>query len=155
MHKQKMISENFDHAHEIIKMNFYLMFARSRETNIKKNALDRLFKSAELKRKGCFDLWRQNVKALKMMGEMDKQTKATILERINKIVQSTSNQSVMAAIKKFSLNYKVQKIQRKFIEKLLQTKSGKVINAFKNWKTIPVANAFGKYKNYQQFYFKI
>lgn len=150
-----MISENFDHAHEIIKMNFYLMFARSKDTTIKKNALDRLFKSSELKRKGCFDLWRQNTKALKMMGDMDKQTKATILERINKIVQATSTQSVVAAIKKFYLNSKIQRIQRKFIEKLLQTKSGKVINAFKNWNAIPVANAMGKYKNYQKFYFKL
>jgi hypothetical protein len=55
------------------------MFARTKDTTIKKNTLDRLFKATELKRKGCFDLWRQNVKALKMMGEMDKQSKAAIL----------------------------------------------------------------------------
>ncbi len=74
-----MVSENFDHVQQLVKMNFYLMFARTKDTTIKKNTLDRLFKATELKRKGCFDLWRQNVKALKMMGEMDKQSKAAIL----------------------------------------------------------------------------
>lgn len=41
------------------------------------------------------------------------------------------------------------------MERLLQTKSGKIINAFNNWKAIPVANMMGKYKNYQKFYFKL
>jgi hypothetical protein len=86
---------------------------------------------------------------------MNKQTKGAILERINKIVQATSTQAVVKAIKKFNLNLKVEKIQRRFVERLMQTKSGKVINAFKTWKTIPVANMMGKYKNYQKFYFKI
>jgi len=53
------------------------------------------------------------------------------------------------------MNSKIQKVQRKFIERLLQTKSGKCIHAFKAWKTIPVNKMGGKYKNYQKFYFKL
>jgi hypothetical protein len=49
----------------------------------------------------------------------------------------------------------VQKVQKKFIERLLQTKSGSVINAFQSWKAIPLAKMAGKYKNYQKFYFKM
>lgn len=46
---------------------------------------------------------------------MNKQAKASILERINKIVSSTSTQAVIETIKKFNMNYKIQKVQRKFI----------------------------------------
>lgn len=33
----------------------------------------------EIKYKGCFTMWRQKAKELKILGEMDKQTKAAIL----------------------------------------------------------------------------
>jgi len=53
------------------------------------------------------------------------------------------------------MNYKIQQVQRKFIEKLLQTKSGKVIIAFNAWKSVPMNMMKGKYKNYQKFYFGV
>lgn len=44
-------------------------------------------------------------------------------------------------------------MQRKFIDRLLQTKSGKVIHAFNSWKTIPYNQKMSKFKKYQKFYF--
>jgi hypothetical protein len=41
------------------------------------------------------------------------------------------------------------------MERLLQSKGGKMIQAFNSWKTIPISQNGGKYKNYQKFYFKI
>lgn len=82
---------------------------------IKKNTLDRIFKATEIQFKAYFNLWRQRIKELKILGEMNKQAKASILERINKIVSSTSTQAVIETIKKFNMNYKIQKVQRKFI----------------------------------------
>lgn len=37
----------------------------------------------------------------------------------------------------------------------MQTKSGKVIHAFKEWKTIPYNQKMGKFKKYQRFYFDL
>lgn len=37
----------------------------------------------------------------------------------------------------------------------MQTKSGKVINAFNSWKTIPYNQKMGKFKKYQKFYFSM
>jgi hypothetical protein len=37
----------------------------------------------------------------------------------------------------------------------MQTKGGKLIQAFKSWKSIPSNKMSGKYKNYQKFYFKL
>lgn len=41
------------------------------------------------------------------------------------------------------------------MDKILQTKSGKLINAFNTWKTVPMNIMKGKYKNYQKFYSNI
>ena len=46
---------------------------------IMKSALDRIFMTQEIKFKGFFNLWRQRLKELKMLAEMDKQTKGVIL----------------------------------------------------------------------------
>jgi len=53
------------------------------------------------------------------------------------------------------MNFKIQKVQKRFIEKLLNTKSGKAVHAFNSWKTIPNTNLGGKYKKYQKFYFRM
>lgn len=53
------------------------------------------------------------------------------------------------------MNFKIQKVQRKFMDRLLQTKSGKVIHAFNSWKTIPYNQKMGKFKKYQKFYFDL
>jgi hypothetical protein len=135
--------------------NLKLVFARSREVTIKKDALDKIFKCQSIRFKAYFNLWRQNLKELKLLSEMDKKTKTAILERINKIAMATSTQAVIEAIRKFKLNSKVTVVQRKFIERLMQTKSGKFIAAFQSWKSIPNSNLNAKYKKYQKFYFKL
>lgn len=64
---------------EALSKNYYTIFGRTKESSIKKNILDKLFRSLEIKYKGCFNMWRQKSKELKILGEMDKQTKAAIL----------------------------------------------------------------------------
>ena len=84
---------------------------------------------------------------------MDRKTKMQILQRINKIVGTTSTQAVADTIKKFHMNFKIQRVQKKFMQRLLQTRSGKVINAFESWKSVPYSQKLGKFKKYQKFFF--
>ena len=90
-----------------------------------------------------------------MLAEMDKQTKGVILQKISKILNNTSNAAVADTIKKFNMNFKIQKVQRKFIERLLQTKSGKLVHAFNSWKTIPYNQKLSKFKKYQRFFYDV
>ena len=53
------------------------------------------------------------------------------------------------------MNFKIQKIQKKFIERLLQTKSGKLIHSFNSWKTIPYNQKLAKFKKYQKFFYDV
>lgn len=52
-------------------------------------------------------MWLSNVKELKILGELDKQAKSSILERINKIVNIGSEQNVKRAIQKFHNSMKI------------------------------------------------
>jgi hypothetical protein len=74
-----------------------------------------LFNIQQIKFLSYFNRWKQNIKELKILNEMDRQTKAAILERINKIAQATSTQTVIATIKKFHMHFKFKKVQKKFI----------------------------------------
>ena len=58
---------------------------------------------------------------------MDNQKKKEIISKITKIVENSSDQTIKKSIKKFYINFKIEKVQKRFIQKLLQTKSGKVI----------------------------
>lgn len=78
-HKQRIATHNFDLLYETMRANYKTIFARTREQTIKKNTLDKLFKVQEIKFKGYFDLWRQRIKELKILGELDKKTKTAIL----------------------------------------------------------------------------
>ena len=101
---------------------------------IKKNALDQLFNIQQSKFKGALTFWKEKVRAMQVQELMDNQKKKEIISKITKIVESSSDQTIKKSIKKFYLNFKIEKVQKRFIQKLLQTKSGKVIEAFNKWK---------------------
>lgn len=94
----------------------------------------------DIKKKGFFNLWRGRVKEIKMNKMLDDTKKKAILEKINKLISGTSHEAVKKTVRNFYLNFKISTIQVKFIQRLLQTKSGKVLEAFNKWKKIPNQN---------------
>ncbi len=62
IHKQRIVTSNFDSINETMKQSYKVIFARGRELMIKKNALDKIFVAKEIQFKGFFTLWRQNTK---------------------------------------------------------------------------------------------
>lgn len=76
---QRIVTTNYDNINQLVTNAFKLVFSRGKENMIKKNTLDKLFAIQEMKFKGYFNLWRQRVKELNILGEMDKQAKASIL----------------------------------------------------------------------------
>ncbi len=58
---------------------------------------------------------------------LDNTKKKTILQKINKLVAGTSTENVKKTVRNFYLNFKITQVQVKFIQRLLQTKSGKVM----------------------------
>jgi hypothetical protein len=111
----------------IVRANLQHLIANRKDMEIKRKALNNLFNAQELRLKGSIRLWQGNARELRMLSEMDKQVKSSILERINKIVSIGSEQNVKAAIQKFHHSMKVEFIQKKFINQLLKTKSGLVL----------------------------
>ena len=129
--------------------------ANRREIELKKKMLENIFKSQELKAKGYILLWKNNVKQINMMRDLDRKSKTDILERINRIVSVGSQGNVKRAIQKFHQSMLVTAVQKKFINQLLKTKSGMVLEAFKRWDSIPAINISQKYKDAQRFFYKL
>ncbi len=77
------------------------------------------------------------------------------MERINKIVNIGSEQNIKRSIQKFHQSMKVESIQKKFINQLLKTKSGLVLEAVNKWKSIPAINLGERYKKAQKFFNKL
>lgn len=102
-----------------------------------------------------FGLWRARIVELKILAELNRTSKKMILEKISKIIEMTSKESVISAIRKFQINRKVQAVQKNFLRRLLQSKTGKLAESFNVWKSIPLQNLAVKYKKYQKLYFQL
>lgn len=88
----------------------------------------------EIKKKGFFNIWVSKVKEIRINKFLDDTKKKNILEKINKLIFGTSQENVKKTVRNFYLNFKISSVQVKFIQRLLQTKSGKVVEAFNKWK---------------------
>ena len=92
---------------------------------------------------------------MKMAEKIDKSTKSLVIDRLTKIVQSSSTLGIKKAVRAFNQNFRIKDVQKKFISKLLSTKSGKVLEAFGKWKDIPNQNLMENYRKAQKFYYKL
>ena len=75
-----------------------------------------------------------------------------MVSRISNMVGNQSATGVKAAIQKLYVNYKVKQKQVNFINRLMQTKGGKIISAVRTWKDLPEKNKFSKVRNGHKFY---
>lgn len=68
---------------------------------------------------------------------MDKQKKQVALQAFSKVLGKSKHQDAIDIIDKFKKNLHITKISKNFLNKLLRTKSGKVMQLFELWKSIP------------------
>lgn len=70
---------------------------------------------------------------------MDKEKKMLALGLFNKVIGNSSTGQVISIINKFKKNASMTKIAKNFFNRLMQTKTGKVIKFFEKLKTVPDA----------------
>lgn len=68
------------------------------------------------------------------------------------MIGNQSATGVKAAIQKLHINMRVKQKQINFINRLMQTKGGKIISAIKTWKDLPEKNKFSKIRNGHKFF---
>ena len=68
---------------------------------------------------------------------MNSQQKKITLKLLNNLLNNGKNQKIREAINKFKLNRKIIDIQRNFLKRLLMSKAGLVLIAFKKFVGLP------------------
>lgn len=68
---------------------------------------------------------------------MDKTTKKTALDMMKYALEGSEHSQIKEMIYKFQKNVSISKISKNFLNRLLKTKSGKVVQLFELWRSIP------------------
>jgi hypothetical protein len=82
---------------------------------------------------------------------MDASKKTLALQMFTKALEGSENTSIVSTIKKFRRNAIVTDVSKKFFNRLLQTKTGKVVSFFDKLKSIPDAKIAVKKKKAIKF----
>ena len=84
-----------------------------------------------------FKRWRDINNIEKLRERMTSQQKESVLNVLNSLLNNNKNTIVREVIHKFRLNRKIVDIQRNFLKRLLLSKAGLVVIAFKKVQSLP------------------
>ena len=137
MNECRLVSSIFSSVNFVIKSVSDNAFSENKDINAKASALKMLFKNLESNIEGSFRRWRElnNIERLRdMMTLAQKQKIITMLESI---INQGRNGQLRKAINQFRLNRKYVEIQRNFLKRLLVSKAGMVVIAFRKMRFLP------------------
>ena len=104
---------------------------------MKEKALIQLFKNLQGNLSDTFRRWRDINKIAHLQETMSNQQKANILKILNGLLTTGKTAQVRDAINKFRLNRRITEIQRNFLKRLLMSKAGLVVIAFRKIQSLP------------------
>ena len=85
----------------------------------------------------CFKRWREANKVAKIEDAMSNQEKASLLKMLEGLLKNGRIAKVREVIEKFKQNRKITDIQRNFLKRLLMSKAGLVVVAFRKMQSLP------------------
>ncbi len=80
---------------------------------------------------GAFRKWRENNILLKIQQKMTGEQRKNTLSVLDGLLSNSKTRRIREAIQKFSKNRKIIEIQRNFLKRLLMSKAGMAVIAFK------------------------
>ena len=137
--------------HSCVSNTFLIVFADQRSTKIKTWAIEKLINSCSQNTNQYFKRWRNNIREQKAIEELLKKEKSAALKIFTNVLGNSEKSQVKDIVGKFKKNYHIQQISKNFLNKLLKTKSGKVIQLFHIWKGLPSAKLAAKKKKAIKF----
>ena len=112
-------------------------FLNSKDNELKEKALNQLFKNLNGNLGDTFRRWRELNKIEKLRERMNLQQRGSILKMLENLLHHGKNAQIRDAINKFRTNRKITDIQRNFLKRLLMSKAGMVVIAFRKIQTLP------------------
>jgi hypothetical protein len=97
----------------------------------------RLFNNWKNNISRAFNIWRESKNQKKAILYNKSENKKTHLLLLSSLLNQNHKFKITESICQFYQNYKIRKIKRCLLIKILKTKSGKVQTAFNAWKMVP------------------
>jgi hypothetical protein len=137
MNECRQITSLFQTLNFAIKSVADLAFVDNKDSALKEKALIQLFKNLAGNMSDCFKRWRDINSIEKLRERMSNQQKESLLKVLNGLLTTGKTAQVREAINKFRLNRRITEIQRNFLKRLLMSKAGLVVIAFRKVQTLP------------------
>ena len=96
-----------------------------------------LFRNLSANLTSSFKLWRNINQIEKMREKMGMNERGAAIRALETLVHGGINTQIRNAIAKFRQNRKTVDIQRNFLKRLLNSKAGMVVSAFRRIQTLP------------------
>jgi hypothetical protein len=126
-------------------------FLDSKDNQIKEKALIQLFKNLYGNLGDTFKRWRDLNKIEVLRERMSLEKRGSILKMLENLLHSGKNAQIRDAINKFRTNRRITEIQRNFLKRLLMSKAGMVVIAFRKIQTLPARRDDEAYKKANLF----
>lgn len=142
---------SLDAMHQCLSQSFKIIFEDKRSVRVKTWAIEKLIKASGQSVAGYFKKWRQMVAQIKVLEEINKKQKTTALRLFANVLGGTEVIQIKEALFKFQKNVAITKVSKNFFNRLLKTKSGRVVQLFETWRSIPDAKIAKKKKKAIKF----
>ena len=137
MNECRLVTNLFSTLNYSIKSVIDNAFIENRETKLKENALMQLFKNLQGNMSECFKRWREANNIAKLQDQMSNKEKEALLKMLEGLLKNGRIAKIRDVIEKFKQNRKITDIQRNFLKRLLMSKAGLVVIAFKKMQSLP------------------
>ena len=112
-------------------------FGDNKESQLKEKALLQLLNNMNVGLSDSFRIWREVASIEGLINKINNQQKANILKLLESLLNNDKINRLREIVNKFRLNQRVNEIQRNFLKRLLMSKAGLVVIAFRKIQTLP------------------
>lgn len=140
LNRCKLMNTNFSKLNFIIKSVTDNALISQRDTQIKERCIEKIFSNLSLGVLGCFERWRKINSIQKLVGDNEVTKKLAVAEKLIRASNIRMKLSVniwRGWVEKYR---KVNLIKMKFMNQLLSSRAGRVIEAFYKIKNLPRKN---------------
>ena len=137
MNECKSVTYVFSSLNFTIKSVLDNAFSENKDSILKDKALNMLFKNMFLNMSDCLKKWRTITKVDQVRGLLNEEKKGSVIKMLEGFLNNNLNYQLRKVINKFRINRRITDIQRNFIKKLLLSRAGMVVIAFRKIQTLP------------------
>ena len=133
----RRVGELFSDLNKVVKSVADNAFANNLDSLTKEKALLRMMAAFRGSIGDSFNRWRDLNRIEQLRKHMSQDQKKFILRLLENLLHGGKQQRIREVIAKFRTNSRVINVQKAFLRRLLQSKAGMVVMAFKEIKFLP------------------